>query len=143
MPNVRESFLSIIDNFTLKITLAYALGIPIKFLMWLYGDDIEIVGVLTLLIVIDTIAGAYKAYLKSDLSSALFKKSFTKIFLYSLLVTTGRLIDKAVPLVFAPMVIETFIAVTEGLSIIENTAEAGLPVPKRFVRRLKSIQKEQ
>ena len=95
-----------------------------------------------LLIVIDftTAIIATKMSGKEVTSRKAFK-SAVKSVMYGLLIVTGSLLEvtmkNALPIADT---IAVFIAVTEGISIIENVGKAGYVVPKKLLNTLKDLQ---
>lgn len=107
---------------------------------WLFDGLHKSVLAIAALIILDTIMGFAKSYKKSTVSSRGFFRFALKCFLYSILLATGSLVDKVIPAPFVFSVMVSFLAVTEGISIIENAGELGAPIPKFLLRRLKVMQ---
>ncbi|MCH9665270.1 MAG: phage holin family protein, partial [Gammaproteobacteria bacterium] len=59
---------------------------------------------------------------------------------YTLMIMTGKLIDKNIGFTFAAKIIEVFLSCTEGISILENIEALGYPVPSKLVKKIKSIR---
>ena len=95
-------------------------------------------------VVIDYITGLMVAVLEKRLSSAVgFRGIFKKVVLFSL-VAVGHIIDSR--LIQSEGVIRTavifFYLSNEGISILENTAKIGLPVPEKLKSVLAQLNKE-
>lgn len=95
-------------------------------------------------VVIDYITGLMVAVLEKRLSSeAGFRGIFKKVVLFSL-VAVGHIIDTK--LIQSEGVIRTavifFYLSNEGISILENTAKIGLPVPEKLKEVLSQLNKE-
>lgn len=95
-------------------------------------------------VVIDYITGLMVAVLEKRLSSAVgFRGIFKKVVLFSL-VSVGHIIDSR--LIHNEGVIRTavifFYLSNEGISILENTAKIGLPVPEKLKGVLEQLNKE-
>ena len=103
---------------------------------WIVLDNRVLVAVY-LLIIFDTITGLLLACKRKEVSSGGFFRVAMKCCMYFILILTGRLVDKVVPYAFAASIIESFLAVTEGLSIMENLSGLGFPVPIKLVKMLK------
>lgn len=98
---------------------------------------------LLIAIVIDYISGLIKAYECKVLSSKIGFRGILKKVGVLLVVMLAVLIDRVAGNTGAirTLVIYYFVA-NEGLSIVENLAEAGIPVPKSLKKALKALKKE-
>ena len=95
-------------------------------------------------VVIDYITGLMVAILEKRLSSEVgFRGIFKKVVLFSL-VAVGHIVDSR--LLQNEGVIRTavifFYLSNEGISILENTAKIGLPVPEKLKNVLAQLNKE-
>ena len=95
-------------------------------------------------VVIDYITGLMVAVLEKRLSSEVgFRGIFKKVLIFSL-VAVGHIIDSR--LIQSEGVIRTavifFYLSNEGISILENTAKIGLPVPEKLKNVLAQLNKE-
>ena len=106
------------------------------------GFDVAMQCLLTL-IVLDYITGIIKAYINKDLSSSIGFKGIVKKVSVLILVALAVLVDKITGETGAirTLVIYYFVA-NEGLSIIENLGQAGLPIPKAIKDALLALKKE-
>ncbi len=109
---------------------------------WLFGHKIEMVSAVLCLIMLDTITGVWKASKAGQLSSRGFFRFAAKLLVYMLLLTTASLVDKNIPIAFALSMMATFLALTEAISILENVAKLGFPVPHRMISILKQFSEE-
>ena len=96
-------------------------------------------------VVIDYITGLMVAVLENRLSSAVgFRGIFKKVVLFSL-VSVGHIIDSR--LIQSEGVIRTavifFYLSNEGISILENTAKIGLPIPEKLKAVLEQLNLEE
>lgn len=111
--------------------------------IWLIGGlDVALLCLLVA-IVLDYISGLIKAYNTKTLSSNIGFRGILKkvgiLIIVMLAVVVDRVtIDNGG---IRTLVIYYFVA-NEGLSIIENLAQAGLPIPKALKDALKVIKKE-
>lgn len=106
------------------------------------GWDVSLI-CLVIVIALDYISGVMKAFVMKSLSS--------KIGLYGLLKKIGSLLVVMLAVVvdrvtgntgmIRNLVIYYFVA-NEGLSIIENLGQAGVPVPQSIKKALKALKKE-
>lgn len=96
-------------------------------------------------VIIDYITGLMVAVLEKRLSSEVgFRGIFKKVVLFSL-VAVGHIVDSR--LLQNEGVIRTavifFYLSNEGISILENTAKIGLPVPEKLKNILAQLNKEE
>ena len=99
---------------------------------------------LILFVVVDYITGVYVAIDKKTLSSATGFRGIAKKVIIFCLVAVANSIDLYV--IGTGCVIRTavifFYLSNEGISILENTAALGLPVPKKLKKVLEQIKEE-
>lgn len=127
---MKENVLSIILS-TIGTGFIYLLG----------GWDVALYCLL-IAIALDYISGIMKAYSTKTLSSKIGFKGILKKLGILVLVMVAVLVDKATGESGAirTLVIYYFVA-NEGLSIIENIAAAGIPIPK-FLKKALQVLKE-
>lgn len=113
-------------------TLIYLLG----------GMDISLTCLL-IAIVLDYVSGIIKAYETKELSSKIGARGIVKKVAILIVIMLAVLVDRATGESGAirTLVIYYFVA-NEGLSIIENLAKAGVPIPKKLRDALKTLKKE-
>lgn len=106
------------------------------------GFDVAL-NCLLIAIVLDYISGMIKAYIKRELSSTIGLKGILKKVGVLIIVMLATLIDRVTGETGAvrTLVIYYFVA-NEGLSIIENLGAAGVPIPSKLKKALKSLKKE-
>lgn len=112
-------------------------------LLYLFGGwDIALQCLITA-IVLDYISGLIKAYNTKTLSSKIGIKGLLKKVGILCVVILSVLLDRisGETGVIRTMVIYYFVA-NEGLSVLENLAEAGLPIPKVIKDALLNLQKD-
>jgi len=95
-------------------------------------------------VVIDYLTGIMVAILEKRLSSEVgFRGIFKKVLIFSL-VAVGHIVDSQ--LIQNGSAIRTavifFYLTNEGISILENTAKIGLPVPEKLKTVLEQLNKE-
>lgn len=105
----------------------------------------EALEALLVLMVIDYMTGLLAAYICPDmnLSSIRGLKGICKKIMILLLVVLAHELEKAAGVPAVQSVVTWFFIGNEGLSIIENAAKAGVPVPKRLRDTLEQLTKEQ
>ena len=97
---------------------------------------------LLIAIILDYISGIVKAYVTKQLSSQIGLKGIVKKVAVLLIVMLATLIDRVTGESGAirTLVIYYFVA-NEGLSILENLALAGVPIPSVIKNALKALKK--
>lgn len=127
---MKEIYNSIIA--TLLTTFVYLFG----------GIDVAMTCLLVA-IVLDYISGVMKAYITKQLSSQTGFRGIVKKVAILVIVMLAVLVDRATGETGAirTLVIYYFVA-NEGLSIIENLSQAGVPIPQSIKKALKALKKE-
>lgn len=117
-------------------------AIATTFVFLIGGFDIAI-SCLLIAIALDYVSGILKAFINKNLSSEIGLKGILKKVGILVIVMLGVLIDHVAGETGAirTLVIYYFVA-NEGLSVIENLGEAGLPIPKKLKEALKALKKE-
>lgn len=112
------------------------------FIYLIGGLDIALVCLL-IAIVLDYISGIIKAYVTKELSSKIGLKGILKKVGVLLIVMLSVLVDRVTGETGAvrTLVIYYFVA-NEGLSILENLGQAGVPIPESIKKALKVLKKE-
>ena len=111
-------------------------------LVYLWGGFDVAIQCLLIVIVLDYISGIIKAFVLKNLSSSIGFKGILKKIGVLVVVALAVLIDRVTGESGAirTLVIYYFVA-NEGLSIVENLAQAGLPIPKVIKDALKTLKK--
>lgn len=126
-----------------KTTITLATAEVCTILYFLFGEFDIALQCLLVFIVLDYISGLIKAYCTKTLSSKIGFKGILKkvgiLAIVALSVSLDRLGGNTGAI--RTLVIYYFVA-NEGLSVLENLAEAGIPIPKSIKRALKNIKKE-
>jgi len=112
---------------------------------WFLGGVDGFMYALITFVAIDYITGFMVAVLEKKLSSEIgFRGIFKKVLIF-LMVGIGNIID--VHLIKSGSAIRTavlfFYVSNEGISIIENTAKIGLPIPQKLKDILEQLNKEE
>ncbi|MDR2183327.1 MAG: phage holin family protein [Clostridiales bacterium] len=113
----------------------------ISLFTYLFGGLDTLLTALIAMICIDFITGAIKAGVMRDISSEKMFAGGAKKIGIMLIVATANLIDNVLVLggVLRSITISYFIA-GEGISMIENWSQMGLPVPKRLRNVLRELR---
>lgn len=125
-----------------KIISVIAANVATVFIYLFGGVDVAL-QCLLIAIVIDYLSGLIKAYNTKSLSSSIGFKGILKKVGILLMVMLAVLVDRVTLNNggIRTLVIYYFVA-NEGLSVLENLAVAGLPIPKKLKDALKVIKKE-
>ena len=126
-----------------KTTITLATAEVCTILYFIFGEFDIALQCLLVFIALDYISGLIKAYCTKTLSSKIGFKGILKkvgiLAIVALSVSLDRLAGNTGAM--RTLVIYYFVA-NEGLSVLENLAEAGIPIPKSIKKALKSIKKE-
>lgn len=126
-----------------KTTITLATAEVCTILYFLFGEIDIALQCLLVFIVLDYISGLIKAYCTKTLSSKIGFKGILKkvgiLAIVALSVSLDRLGGDTGAI--RTLVIYYFVA-NEGLSVLENLAEAGIPIPNSIKKALKNIKKE-
>lgn len=95
-------------------------------------------------IVIDYISGVIAAYINHELNSRVGFIGILKKTMYFFVVAVAHCVDVATGAggVLQSIAIGVLIA-NEGISILENCAKCGIPIPERLIRALEQIKGEE
>ena len=106
------------------------------------GLDVALIALLVA-IVLDYLSGIIKAYVTKQLSSQTGFRGIVKKVAVLMIVMLAVLVDRVTGETGAirTLVIYYFVA-NEGLSIIENLGQAGVPIPQSIKKALKALKKE-
>lgn len=115
------------------------------FMGWFLGGFDGFLYALIVFVVIDYITGLMAAFFQKKLSSEVGFKGICKKVAVFCLVGIGHIIDAHV--IGSGSAIRTavifFYISNEGISIIENAAVIGLPVPRKLIEVLEQLQDEE
>lgn len=125
-------------------TLQYAFAGIGGFMGWFLGGLDGFLYALIMFVVVDYITGLMAAFVQKKLSSETGFKGICKKVAIFCLVGVGHILDAQV--IGAGSVIRTavifFYLSNEGISIIENVAIIGLPVPQKLIDVLEQLREE-
>lgn len=136
-----------VEGFTVKNTINVIQAVFAAiggYIGWFLGGADGFMYALITFVVIDYVTGLMVAVLERKLSSEVgFRGIFKKVMIFTL-VGIGNIID--VYLIKNGSAIRTavifFYISNEGISIIENSAKVGLPIPEKLKDVLKQLNKE-
>lgn len=110
--------------------------------LYLFGP-VKFLDLLIVLMVIDIITGIFKAIKNHNLWSRKSLFGYARKILIFLVIITANVIDQILNLGGVLTIITvSFYLYNEGLSILENLAEIGVPVPAGLTEKLKVMGEE-
>lgn len=113
------------------------------FRTFIYSGDFNLITILLLLMMIDVITGLFKAIKDHSLWSRKSLFGYARKILVFLIITVANLLDLMMDLngtlVLATV---TFYILNEVLSITENAAQIGLPLPKKLLEVIQVVQEK-
>lgn len=112
---------------------------------FIYGDITGMMWALIAMIVLDYITGVIVASVNKTLSSKIGAKGIAKKVIILLIVAVAHIIDIVIGGGNTAVIMtatECFYIANEGISILENAGNIGLPLPKKIKSILIQIKKE-
>lgn len=111
---------------------------------YVYGSFDSMIIILVVMVTLDYISGVLKACMKKELSSKAGFKGLLKKLMIFILVGMGSLVDRFVPSANGAIrtAVIMFYVANEGISILENGAEMGMPLPKFLKNILLQLRKD-
>ena len=121
--------------------VAAAIGAAVGFL---FGEVTGLFWALLAFMVLDYVTGIINAVISRTLSSEVGFAGLAKKFVILIFVAVGHIIDTYIlggtPAIMSAVML--FYLANEGLSIIENAAKLGLPVPKKLVEIMEQLKEK-
>lgn len=114
----------------------------IAFLIWLIGGWDILAKVLFTLMFLDYLTGLIVGYKMQNLNSKRAFKGLRKKILILVILCGASLMHKLVPDLAFRTLVGMFYCATELLSITENVAKAGVPIPKKLKKALEQLREE-
>lgn len=111
-------------------------------LTWIFGAWDVALAVLIAFMALDYTSGLLKAYINKEVSSDIGLKGLTRKFLILLVLIAAVLLDRLINTgdwVFRTIVCYFYVA-NEGISLLENAAALGLPVPDAIKNALAQLK---
>lgn len=139
---MREGFILCYNEVMKEISNSIIAVICTGLIYLLGGLDVALTCLL-IAIVLDYVSGLIKAFVTKNLSSKIGVKGIIKKVSILLIVMLAVLIDRVTGETGAirTLVIYYFVA-NEGLSVLENLGQAGVPFPQSIKKALKVMKKE-
>ena len=114
----------------------------IAFLIWLIGGWDTLAKVLFGLMFLDYLTGLIVGYKMQNLNSQRAFKGLRKKLLILVILCGASLMHKLVPDLAFRTLVGMFYCATELLSIVENVAKVGVPIPKKLKKALEQLREE-
>ena len=114
----------------------------IAFLIWLIGGWDTLAKVLFALMFLDYLTGLIVGYKMQNLNSQRAFKGLRKKLLVLVILCGASLMHKLVPDLAFRTLVGMFYCATELLSIIENVAKVGVPIPNKLKKALEQLREE-
>ena len=140
---MREGFILLCYTEIMKeIYNAIVATLLTAFIYLVGGLDVAMIALL-IAIILDYVSGMIKAFVTKELSSKIGFRGIVKKTALLIVVMLAVLVDRVTGETGAvrTLVIYYFVA-NEGLSIIENLGQAGVPIPQSIKKALKALKKE-
>lgn len=109
-----------------------------------FGPWNDVLAALVVAMLIDYVSGVIAAYINPALSlnSQRGFRGILKKIMILLLVSLGHVLDTAMHQQIICIAVTYFFLGNEGLSIVENAAKAGVPIPARLKETLEQLTEE-
>ena len=109
---------------------------------FLWGGMDGLLYALVSFMILDYITGCFVAIVQKELSSKIGFKGIAKKVLIMALVAVGHILDTHIPGggAFCRSAVIGFYIANEGISILENAGELGIPLPKKLIAVLKQLK---
>ncbi len=120
-----------------KFILAFAGGI----IGWIFGGFDSLIYALIAFVTIDYITGILLAIRDKKVSSDIGFKGIVKKFLIFLIVSMGNILDHYIlgtGTTLRTLIIMFYLS-NEGISILENAGQLGLPIPKKLKSAIQKL----
>lgn len=114
----------------------------IAFLIWLIGGWDTLAKVLFGLMFLDYLTGLIVGYKMQNLNSQRAFKGLRKKLLVLVILCGASLMHKLVPDLAFRTLVGMFYCATELLSIVENVAKVGVPIPNKLKKALEQLREE-
>ena len=109
---------------------------------FVFGGVDMFLKVLIAFAIIDYISGVIAAIVKNELNSAVgFKGIFKKVCIF-LVVAVAHMIGQALEMPSVRSLACGYYIANEGISILENSAKAGLPIPEKLKQILEQLKND-
>ena len=122
-----------------KVEIKIIIGSLAAFFSWGFDGEYEALLAIGILVILDIGTGTWYSISTGQWSSRKSLGGLGKVFRYLSYMLMARMLDKVVPLKIWSPLMDTFVAITEAGSILENFYKLGYPVPTMIVNKLKTF----
>lgn len=128
----------------LKLFLDGMIATCASLFAFLYGDITPLFWAVLAFMVLDYITGVIVAIVRKELSSEIGFKGLAKKFLILIFIALAHILDVNVLNTYPVLqsAVMMFFIANEGISLVENAAKLGLPIPSKFLDILKQLKKQ-
>lgn len=106
----------------------------------LFNGQKEIMTIIPLMIILDTITGFSAAWMNHNVKSSFYYRSPLKAAIYFIFIITARAVDMFAPGDYFTTTMSFFIVSTEAISILENAHKMGFDAPTSILKRLRDYR---
>ena len=106
----------------------------------LLGGWDKLIIALLILMILDYVTGLIKAFFNKELSSQIGFKGLAKKVLILVIVAVSVIAENNIGIPAVREIVIMFFAVNEALSILENAAQMGLPIPEKLKQALLQLR---
>lgn len=139
---IKNILIGITKYFSAKVVVACI----IPLLIFAFGiQNNVVVGSIFMLCIIDFVTGITAAYVSDDhITSRKAVKSAFKVAIYGLLLASAHISEKVTGS-YIPIetIVSSFLALTELVSILENTGKMGYVIPQKLLNKLQDLRNSQ
>ena len=129
-------------NFQLSHLTNFSIGSILTGLVYLVGGFDVALKCLIIVIIVDYITGVLSALYNKKLNSKIGFKGIIKKVAYFCIVVLATLLDRIMGDTGAiRTLVIYFLVANDGLSIVENVAKMGVPLPQKLLEALEQLKK--
>ena len=103
-----------------------------------FNGEVQILIGLYTLILLDSITAIIYAAKEGDICSRGIFRTAVKCVVYFSMLVVARIVDQNVPIQFASPIMDSFLVITEAVSVLENFGKLGYKVPTSLLNTLRS-----
>ena len=121
-----------------------AIAVGASLFAFLYGDITPLFWAVLAFMILDYITGLIVAFIRKEISSEVGFKGLAKKFLILIFIALAHILDVNVLNTYPVLqsAVMMFFIANEGISLIENAAKLGLPIPGKLLDVLKQLKKQ-
>lgn len=121
-----------------------AIAVGASLFAFLYGDVNVLFYSLLAFMALDYITGLIAAFINKEISSEIGLKGILKKFFILIIIAISHIIDAYILMTYPVLqsCIIIYFAANESISIVENAAKLGIPIPIKLLDALKQLKKQ-